>query len=158
MLTLHIFYSVLLELTFRRSQSHQQNGNEALKLWRSQQDTWIHSTILLQHFLFLQSQHLMVSLLEYFLTMYSEHKLSAVHLQNPAHLRSLLTATPKVGSTTHPQHLLTCCLGFVCRVLVAGGYRGGSPEKLLEASPMCDRAIGSQLQCGPAAGKATQCH
>lgn len=95
----------------------------------------------------------MVSFLEYFLTIYSEQKLSAVHLQNPCSFEEPSHSNPKTGSTAHPQHLLTCCLGFVCRVLVAGGYRGGSSEKLLEAPPMCDRGRANQLKDGPAAGQ-----
>jgi len=39
------------------------------------------------------------------------------------------------------------------KVLVARGYRGGFCEKLLEASPMSDRANASRLQDGPAAGQ-----
>lgn len=116
----HIFYSMLLALTFRSSQSHQQNGNEALKLWRSKQDTWIHSTILLQHFLFLQSQHLMVSFLEYFLTIYSEHKLSAVHLQNPCSFEEPSHSNPtsrihRIPTTS--AHLLS----WVCMQGLGGG-------------------------------------
>jgi len=38
-------------------------------------------------------------------------------------------------------------------VVVKGGYRGGFCEKLLEASPVSDRASASQLQDGPAAGQ-----
>lgn len=146
LLTLHIFYSVLLALTFRSSQSHQQNGNEALKLWRSKEDTRIHSTILLQHFLFLQSQHLMVSFLEYFLTIFSESKLSVAHLQNTCSFEEPSHSNPKSRihsiSTTSP-HLLpwVCVQGFV-----SGGLQGW---KLLPGT----RASASQLQDGPAAGQ-----
>lgn len=75
----------------------QGNNDFALKLWRSKPHTWIHATILLQPFLFLRSQRLMVSFSEYFLTIYSELKLSAVHLQNPCSFCEpcLLTSNPK---------------------------------------------------------------
>lgn len=66
------------------------NNVFALKLWRSKPRTWIHSAILLQPFLFLKSQRLMVSFLEYFLTVFSEHKLSAAHLHTPANSRRFL--------------------------------------------------------------------
>ena len=38
-------------------------------------------------------------------------------------------------------------------ILVVGGYKDGFCEKLLEASPVSDRASASQLQEGPTAGK-----
>jgi len=41
----------------------------------------------------------------------------------------------------------------VARFLVAGGYKGVFCEKLLEASPMPDKANASWLQGGPAAGQ-----
>ncbi|GAB0207921.1 interleukin-15 [Grus japonensis] len=45
-------------------------------------------------------------------------------------------------------------LGLRGKVLVAGGiYRGGFCEKLLEASPVSDRANASRLQDGPTTGQ-----
>ena len=44
-------------------------------------------------------------------------------------------------------------LGLRGKVLVAGGYRGGFCEKLLEASSMSDRANAIWLQDGPATGQ-----
>ena len=44
-------------------------------------------------------------------------------------------------------------LDFCGKVLVAGGYRGGFCEKLLESSPMSDRANASRLQDGPTTGQ-----
>ena len=44
-------------------------------------------------------------------------------------------------------------LGLCGKILVAGGYMGGFCEKLLEASPVSDRANASRLQEGPAAGQ-----
>ena len=44
-------------------------------------------------------------------------------------------------------------LGLCGKVLVAGVYRGGVCEKLLEASPVFDGAKASRLQDGPAAGQ-----
>ena len=44
-------------------------------------------------------------------------------------------------------------LGLRGEILVAGGYRCGFCEKLLEASPVSDRANASLLQDGPAAGQ-----
>ena len=44
-------------------------------------------------------------------------------------------------------------LGLCGKVFVAGGHRGGFCEKLLEASPMSDRANDSWLQDGPTAGQ-----
>jgi len=43
----------------------------------------------------------------------------------------------------------TSVLGFHGKVLLAGAYRGGFCENLLEASPMSDRASASWLQDGP---------
>jgi len=45
-------------------------------------------------------------------------------------------------------------LGLHGKILVAGGIQGGGfCEKLLEASPVSDRANASQLQDGPTAGQ-----
>ena len=50
--------------------------------------------------------------------------------------------------------LRNVCKGIVLGLCGSGGgYRGGFCEKLLEASPMSDRANTSQLQDGPAAGQ-----
>ena len=53
--------------------------------------------------------------------------------------------------TTH----ITGCIGFVWQGFGSSeSYRGGFfCEKLLEASPMSDRANASQLQDGPTAGQ-----
>ncbi|GAB0209844.1 mitochondrial enolase superfamily member 1 [Grus japonensis] len=46
------------------------------------------------------------------------------------------------------------CVGFAWQGFGSGGgYRGGFCEKLLEASPVSDRANASRLQDGPAAGQ-----
>jgi len=52
-----------------------------------------------------------------------------------------------------PFTLLPPVLGLRGEVLVAGDYRGGFCEKLLEASPMSDAASASRLQDGPTAGQ-----
>ena len=44
-------------------------------------------------------------------------------------------------------------MGLRGKVLVAGGYRDGFCEKLLEASPKSDKANDSRLQDGRAAGQ-----
>lgn len=157
--TTHILFHVISTYTFRSSQSHQQNGNEALKLWRSKQDSWIHSTSLLQHFLFLQSQHLMVSFLEYFLTIYSEHKLSAVHLQNSCSFEEPSHSNPKSkihSTSTTSAHLLSwvCVQGFGGRGLqgwLLWEAAGSSPPCVTEAGP-----ISSKMDLLLA--KAKQCH
>ena len=47
-----------------------------------------------------------------------------------------------------------CVLGFVWQGFGSGrGYRGGFCEKLLEASPVSDRANASRLQDGSAPGQ-----
>ena len=45
-------------------------------------------------------------------------------------------------------------LGLHGKVLVVGGYRGGFCKKLLEASPVSDRANTSRLQTDPLLAKA----
>ena len=44
-------------------------------------------------------------------------------------------------------------VGLGGKVLVVGGYKGGFCAKLLEASPMFDRANASWLQDGHTAGQ-----
>jgi len=60
------------------------------------------------------------------------------------------------------ERKITCCvsinetlLGLCGKALVVGsrGYRVGFCKKLLEASPVFDRANASQLQYGPTAGQ-----
>ena len=47
-----------------------------------------------------------------------------------------------------------CCIGFAWQDFSSeGGYRGGFCEKLLEASPMSNRASASWFQDGSAIGQ-----
>ena len=53
-----------------------------------------------------------------------------------------------------PLEKIRCCIGFAWQGFGSGrGYRGGFCGKVLEASPMSNRANASRLQDGPAAGQ-----
>ncbi|KAK4824797.1 hypothetical protein QYF61_019465 [Mycteria americana] len=56
-------------------------------------------------------------------------------------------------SVQKSQRPVQIVLGLHGKVLVVGGYRGGFCEKLLEASPMSDRANAGWLQDGPTTGQ-----
>jgi len=57
------------------------------------------------------------------------------------------------GTTRSLEITSNSVVGLHGKVLVAGSTRGGFCEKLLEASPMSDRANASQHEDGPTAGQ-----
>lgn len=142
--TTHILFGVISTYIqeFSESSTKWKRSFEALEIKAVYLDSFY---ILLQHFLFLQSQHLMVSFSEYFLTIYSEQKLSTVHLQNPCSFEEPSHSNPKSRIhriSTTSAHLLSWVYvqGFG-----SGGLQGWFLQEAAESFPHV-----WQSQCQPA--------